>query len=475
MMALRPWPWGRLLQTLVAEVPQFLAVESGWQPMNSLRSQIPGMHGASGQETPLGPLPMSRLTVTPESALIDEPVHIRATGLPPSELVTLKASLTDEKGNLFHSRAFYRTNKAGELDLKQDAAVGGDYVGVEPMGLFWSLKPKKAFKRLLKKDVMNSPYRVTLDLYDTFSLKESATEKPKASQTVQRWFSAPGLQRVPIRVGRVRGALFLPPGEGPFPGIIDLFGGIGGLVEFRASLLASRGFAALALAYFAYEDLPSHLEEVDLEYFEEAANFLLSQPKVQGPGVGVIGVSKGGEIALGMACFLRQVVATVCINAPTWVSDMPHRYRDQVLSSLPVFPEFIQIDVSGAANYRNYQMAQSTVNLENLLPVEKAQGPILFLASESDGCLDSIKCAEQAIERLHSHGKSNGRMLSYPGAGHLLEPPYGPLCYASWNPNLPLPLLWGGDTARHAAAQEHSWGEILKFFRQHLVQTTSKL
>lgn len=61
---------------------------------------------------------------------------------------------------------------------------------------------------------------------------------------------------------------------------MDLFGGVGGLIEFRASLLAAHGFAVLALAYFAYEDLPKLLQEVDLEYFEEAANLLLAHPKV---------------------------------------------------------------------------------------------------------------------------------------------------------------------------------------------------
>lgn len=191
----------------------------------------------------------------------------------------LKASLKDEKGNLFQSKAYYRANEAGELDLQQSPSLGGDYVGVHPMGLFWSLKPEKSFKRLLKQDVMNSPFWVTLDLCDSVSLDESAMSQPRASQKVQRWFSVPGMQRLQVREGRVRGALFLPPGEGPFPGIIDLFGGIGGLIEFRASLLAARGFAVLALAYIAYEDLPKYLMEVDLEYFEEAANLLLAHPK----------------------------------------------------------------------------------------------------------------------------------------------------------------------------------------------------
>lgn len=43
--------------------------------------------------------------------------------------------------------------------------------------------------------------------------------------------------------------------------------------------MAAHGFAVLALAYFAYEDLPNLLE-VDLDYFEEAANLLLAHPKV---------------------------------------------------------------------------------------------------------------------------------------------------------------------------------------------------
>ena len=57
------------------------------------------------------------------------------------------------------------------------------------------------------------------------------------------------------------------PGPGPFPGVIDLFGTVGGLVEFRSALLASRGIASYALPYFLYEDLPKDLSGVDLDYF----------------------------------------------------------------------------------------------------------------------------------------------------------------------------------------------------------------
>ncbi|KAM5186452.1 LOW QUALITY PROTEIN: acyl-coenzyme A amino acid N-acyltransferase 2-like [Callospermophilus lateralis] len=421
---------------------------------------------------------MFQLTATSQNGLADEPVHIQVTGLPPSQMVTLKASLKDEKGNLFRSRAFYRANEAGEVDVERHPALGGDYIGVHAMGLFWSLKPEKAFRRLLKRDVINDPFKVTLDLYDSVCLQDSTTAQPRASQMVQRWFLGPGVQRKQIREGRVRGALFLPPGEGPFPGIIDLFGNIGGLVEFRASLLATHGFAVLALAYFAY-DLPEKLLELDLEYFEEAANFLLAHPKIQRPGIGVISVSKGAEVGLAMACYLKQVVATVCISGPNAVLDIPLRYRDLLIMPLHFHRERIQTHVSGAVRFRNGNRdPRNELNQQSVLPVEKAQGCILFIVGENDEFLDSRAYAEQAMEQLKSHGRSTGKMLVYPGAatsGHLIEPPYAPLCFASWSPALPCPVLWGGDPVAHAAAQEHSWGEIQKFFRQHFRGTRGKL
>ena len=53
------------------------------------------------------------------------------------------------------------------------------------------------------------------------------------------------------------GTLFLPPGEGPFPAVINMYGGInrGGVIEDKAAMYASRGLASLALAYFALPGL----------------------------------------------------------------------------------------------------------------------------------------------------------------------------------------------------------------------------
>lgn len=70
------------------------------------------------------------------------------------------------------------------------------------------------------------------------------------------------------------------PGKGPFPGIVDLYTFGGRLTEARASLLASKGFVVLALAYFGYEGLPKKPKKLELEYFEEAVTYLRRQPEV---------------------------------------------------------------------------------------------------------------------------------------------------------------------------------------------------
>lgn len=62
------------------------------------------------------------------------------------------------------------------------------------------------------------------------------------------------------------GAPFIS-GQGPFPGVIDIAGIGSGSYEYRAALLASKGFVTLALPFFLYDDLPKRLADVELEYF----------------------------------------------------------------------------------------------------------------------------------------------------------------------------------------------------------------
>ncbi|NWH73753.1 BAAT acyltransferase, partial [Piaya cayana] len=155
---------------------------------------------------------MAEVTVTPQSSLADRPVQVKIRGLSPSQLVTLRASLTDERGDRFQSRTFFRADGAGEVDPGLHAALGGSYAGVWPMGPFWFLQPDNPFRRLVKRDVASSPFLVRLEVFDGLLLGPPTPQaQPLASCEAERWFVGPGVQRMPVREGRVRGALFVPP------------------------------------------------------------------------------------------------------------------------------------------------------------------------------------------------------------------------------------------------------------------------
>ncbi|XP_035301464.1 acyl-coenzyme A thioesterase 5-like isoform X2 [Cricetulus griseus] len=269
----------------------------------------------------------------------DEPLGISVHGLAPEQPVTLRAALRDEKGALFRAHARYRADDHGGLDLARAPALGGSFAGIEPMGLLWALEPERPFWRLIKRDV-RTPFVVELEVLDGH---EPDGGRLLARAVHERHFMAPGVRRVPVREGRVRATLFLPPGNGPFPGIIDLFGGGGGLPEYRASLLAGKGFAVMALAYYNYDDLPKDMDITHLEYFEEAVNYLLSHPQVKGPGIGLLGISRGGELCLSMASFLKGITAAVIINGSATNIVGKLCYKDETLPPLRVNADRIRV------------------------------------------------------------------------------------------------------------------------------------
>ncbi|XP_068107465.1 acyl-coenzyme A amino acid N-acyltransferase 1-like isoform X2 [Hyperolius riggenbachi] len=412
---------------------------------------------------------MIGLSVSPEVALADEQVKIQVWGLPPREIITLRAWVEDEKRRLFHSRAFYMSDDEGKVDLEHTPATGGDFYGVYPMGLFWALRSTNKTIRLIKRDVIGSPFYVHLEVYCQIVFNPSQDDVPVVSKVIERWYVSPGVQRIKIREGRLRGALFLPPGKGPFPGVIDLFGIAGGLVEIRSSLLASRGFACLALAYCVYEDLPTFLLTVDLEYFEEAIHLLSSHAKVSGDGVGVIGTSKGAEIALAMASYLPQVAATICINGTNAVHVNTLSYRDVLMPGIPFNMERIVVTDRGTIDFtRVMRDTRKPEHQDSIIPLEKARGPILFLVGEKDQNYESLFFAKEALARAKMFNKKNVYLQSYPGAGHHLEPPGSPFCPLTFNPYFPFPMTGGGELLAHCKAQELTWNTIQDFLRKNI-------
>ncbi|XP_037359582.1 peroxisomal succinyl-coenzyme A thioesterase [Talpa occidentalis] len=413
-------------------------------------------------------------TVTVEPAgrcCWDQPVRIAVSGLAPGQPVTLRASLRDEKGARFRAHARYCADARGLLDLARAPALGGSFAGLEPMGLLWALEPEKPFWRFLKRDV-ETPFAVELEVLDGH---DPGTERLLGRTVHERYFLAPGVRREPVRAGRVRGTLFLPPGPGPFPGIIDIFGVGGGLMEYRASLLAGHGFATMALAYYDFEDLPKNIDTIHLDYFEEALCYMLQHSQVKGPDIGLLGISLGADICLSMASFMKNISAIVSINGSGFSASRPIHYKQTSIPPLGHDVRRVKIAFSGLLDILD--MRNDIVGgCENpcMIPMEKAQGPILFIAGQDDHNWRSELYTQKASERLQAHGKEKPQIISYPGAGHYIEPPYFPFCPASVHKLLDQRVIWGGEPRAHSKAQIDAWEQILTFFGKHLGGTQKR-
>ncbi|XP_006865606.1 PREDICTED: acyl-coenzyme A thioesterase 6-like [Chrysochloris asiatica] len=395
----------------------------------------------------------------------DEPMRIVVRGLAQAQPVTLRLSLQDEKGALFRAHARYYADSGGELDLERAPALGGSFVGLEPMGLFWALESEKPWLQLVKRDV-RTPFAVELEVLEGH---EPEPQRVLGRAVHQRVFMRPGVRREQVRADRLRATLFLPPGMGPFPGVIDLSGSGGGLCEYRASLLSGHGFAVLALAYFRFEDLPEYLNDMQLEYFEEAVNFMLQHPKVKGPNIGLLGFSKGGDLCLSMASFLKGITATVLINSCVANTITPLHYKDMTIPSLGTELGKHIITESGLIDCIDiWDNPLEEPNCQSLIPLEKAQGPFLFIVGKDDHNWKSELYAHIASERLQAHGKDRPQIICYPGAGHCIDPPYFPARLASIHAVSGQAVFFGGEPQPHSRAQVDAWQQIKTFFHKHL-------
>ncbi|KAL5008038.1 hypothetical protein ScPMuIL_013619 [Solemya velum] len=364
-------------------------------------------------------LPVIR--VTPAEGLVDDEVSVTIVGLEKFQLVTIHASFEDD-GMRFAASSCYTANGHGTVDVGTQPSEHGTYTGVETMGLFWSMQqapglPKRV--RFIKKD-FTSPFTVHFLVFRGHHSWEEVhrlSERPLTGCSVKRWYKAEDVTREMVREGMLRGAYFKPPGNGPFPGVIDMFGTGGGLIEFRASLLASRGFAVLALAYFHYDDIPP-LDQLDLTYFQGATDWLLSKPEVIPRGVGVLGMSKGAEIAMVMGTYIPRVSR----------NDYLHDLDCQIVSSLSSYQlEKMEFTDEGLVFSKCYDFHPG-----NFIPVWESDTNYLLIAGEDDHCYPP-SAPDTLYDAMPDNRKRQLDVVHYAGAGHLIEPPFSPYCRASYH------------------------------------------
>ena len=277
------------------------------------------------------------------------------------------------------------------------------------------------------------------------------------------------------------------PSASPGPGVIAFSGSDGGCPAEVGRRLAGEGFSCLGLRYFRAPGLPPDLVEVPLDYVEHAAGWLRRQPSVAEGRLGVIGVSKGAELALLCATYFPEHIGAAVAYAPSAVAfagisfggDSGLRsswsYRGEPVPFVPYAQGGFRRSLSarGLALAPIYRAA-----LQNAHAVEKARIAIenagahfLLISGGDDQIWPSSQMAEMLVARMsgagqrerveHLHFRSAGHNF-IPSASEITPRPRGRALQA-----LRLRLVGGSPSANRLALQE-AWPKAVTFLRSSL-------
>jgi len=439
--------------------------------------------------------------ISPNPSFVDEDVRLCVRGLPASALISIHAATEDDQGRRWSSQAHFRADSAGEIDASAQQSSSGSYCGVAPMGLFWSMESAAASADGTSSFAKSttSPDRVDFeaqldgqviaraDLARNFLAPGTITRDLKIPNEAERANTGAGVGETTV------GRLFIPPGRGPHPAVIVLSGSGGGFDLDKAAVLSRHGFATLALAYFGMAPLPTWLHRIPLEYFEAALAWLSAQPEIDSQRTGILGISRGAELALLLGATFPQFRALIAYapSSVAWAASGRDKATGELIpcwtwrgNPVPFAPlplrgfmwrsAFPVVALKRPVMFRNLFRAglRNRDAVERAaIPVEDIRGPILLISGGDDHLWPAAEMSEAIVARLKRHGATHTpELLHFPHAGHMLRYPHLPVTARdSRNKYLRgARFSFGGTPIADAEAQTQAWLRAIAFLRANL-------
>jgi dienelactone hydrolase len=221
--------------------------------------------------------------------------------------------------------------------------------------------------------------------------------------------------------GRVVSTLFLAPDGAAVAGdkkrpLLVAFGGAEGgnawageRAERMRNRLLADGYALLAVGYFGMPDTPARLDRIALEGVREAILKAATNPSIDGRCIALIGGSKGAELALLLASRMPQVKAVAAIvpgNAVfvghTDTFDTSSFSEDgREVPYVPMTEAAIPALLAGdKRRVFDLMMQDEAAVARARIPVERINGPILFLSATKDELWASREMSDAMMSAL---------------------------------------------------------------------------
>ncbi len=418
-----------------------------------------------------------RVEVDDQHGRADRVPVITVEGLAVAEVVRLRLSMQDGRGQRWQSEAVLRADLGGQVDTARSGSEQGSYRGIDASGLIWSMQPQ-----LGRASALPLHWRRAEDgmgfLPQTFELEVERAGSVVARRTLQRHLMLPGVQVQRVEIGGREAHLYLPPDlrSGTRAAAMVTMGGAEGGFEggdMYAAWLASNGYVALSIAWYRGPGVPKDLIDVPLETVGEAVHWLQRHAAVDPQRVGLLGGSWGGIATLATAVHLPTLrVAVSWVGSPApfrgiardvapadfrAVDRSPLSWQGKPLPWLPY-----RDDVDWGRPGPHWAPALQAA----MLPIEKIAARTLWVGGGDDRLGDSGVLMAVAQRRLAEAGRGDrDRFLYYPDAGHLITPILQPTTHR----HEVGPFIEVGGTAEgHAHADRAVGPAVLAFLAEAL-------
>ena len=415
-----------------------------------------------------------RINIQPRESLADQSLTtLQISNLPPHSTFTLRAKTKDEAGVIWVSWGIFESDEFGSIDISKQAPLSGTFTTADPSAILWSMHPEGKMTDPVPKFEKSTVEPLSIEI----SIR--VDEVILAETTIKRLFNlATEIVREPVDEKGIKGTLFYPEGKGPHPVVICLSGSGGGYDETRASLLATHGYAAFAVAYFGAGSLPHELSEIPVEFFERALSWLKKQDMVDCSKIAVYGYSKGGELALLLGSLYPDIKAVAAFSGSSFVWQglsfgRPASSWTQGNKPLPYLPmkvpffTILKLLLGKKVAFReSYERGMQASNKRDaaVIRVEKINGPLFLVAGTEDQVWPAAEFADMIIERLkHAEYPYSYTYFKEEGAGHLVSLPYFPS--AEVYKNL---IFTSGNNQLSSVSMIKAWNEMIKFLDRSL-------
>ena len=380
-------------------------------------------------------------------ALVDTPDGVVVVGATARAEVVIEASVgVGALGWTCHG--IFTADAEGRVDTSLDPSTGGDYEGVDPYGLVWSANP---------------PERPDKRPLEAMRVRVVATCGPlRAVASYERRWTTRDVVVADVAEPGVAGRLHLPTGD-DLPALVVVGGSDGGLGgPTTAALLSGHGVVVLSLAYWNHPGTPAVLRDIDVDVVGRGCDWVRRQPGVRDERPTVLGISRGGELAMLAGALMPERVGSVVSmvgSALAWGgfgigvddNDTAWCFNGRPVPQMWEYPDDLDRGLEEPA-----MVAAAEI------PVEQVDGGVLLTSGQDDQIWRSTLLSQYAVQRAARLGVADRvEHVAYPDAGHACSAPPG---YAvpieSVHPVDGVTSTLGGTREGNNAARIDSWRRL---------------